>query len=335
LIARQMRGSRLALNRWIGTEIGDQPTSDNQAYRILADAVTKFNQFIYVFGWFHHPEDTLTDVFVVDDQCLSYVVETGMPHAGVANLGTNLGFRIQIMRRTEQIDDDLHLVFMTKGRRWKKVRIVDLCRERTAHYSYYAFERRFLDAVNAQPDAKVLDIGGRDRSGLDRSRSFTSAAVTVLDILPGDNVDIVGDAHAMGSLLPPASFDAIYSISVFEHLLMPWAVAVQMNQVLKPGGVAFIATHQAIGMHDIPWDFWRFSDTAWDGIFNHHTGFEIIERKLDCEQFIIPFVWSPAKQDADRSAGFEVSAVWVRKTGEPRVSWNVTVADITKTLYPE
>jgi SAM-dependent methyltransferase len=333
-VARKIRSAQLRARYLLGTEIPDAEIGTLQGYRFLADAAAKFHGFVYLFGWFHHLADELADMFVIDADGASYAVEIGIPHGGVAGLGPNLGFRMQIFRHSETIDEDLHVVFVTRLGRWKRVRVADLCQARMAQYRYFDFERRFIAHTKTLPDARILDVGGRDRSGVDRSLSFEPNAVTVLDVLPSENVDVVGDAHNMAKLLPHGAFDAIYSVSVFEHLLMPWAVALQMNHVLKTGGVAFIATHQTIGMHDAPWDFWRFSDTAWDGIFNKFTGFEIVERMLDCEQFVIPFVWSPGKQDAERAAGFEVSAVWVKKTHAPTVSWDVIVADIAATSYP-
>ena len=333
-ISGNIRRAQLRARYLFGTEIPDAEIGNHEGYRFLADASAKFHGLVYLFGWFHHQTDELADMFVIDAKTVSYAVEIGVRHGGVTTLGSNLGFRVQIFRRSETIDDQLTLVFVTRLGRWKRVRFADLCQARMTQYRYFDFERRFIAATRTLPNARILDIGGRDRSGLDRSLSFGSAAVTVLDILPSENVDVVGDAHNMANLLPHDSFDAIYSVSVFEHLLMPWAVALQMNRVLKQGGIAFIATHQTIGMHDAPWDFWRFSDTAWDGIFNKFTGFEIVERILDCEQFVIPFVWSPGKQDAERAAGFEVSAVWVKKTHEPTVSWDVIVSDVAATSYP-
>jgi len=300
----------------------------------MVDAAAKFHGSVYVFGWFYHHDDALADIFVIDRHGASYVVQTGMPHGGVSSLGENLGFSIQIARAVETIDETLQLVFVTRNGRWRVVSLPDLCQARMAQAQYPAFERRFMEQVGRIPNARVLDIGGRSRSGLDRSRMFGGASVTVLDILPGENVDVVGDAHAMASILPNESFDALYSVSVFEHLMMPWAVALQMNRVLKPRGIAYIATHQTLGMHDLPWDFWRFSDTAWDAIFNRYTGFEIVDRQLDYAQFVIPFIWSPGKQDAEHSAGYEVSAVLVRKTSEPTVAWDVVAADLTATSYP-
>jgi 2-polyprenyl-3-methyl-5-hydroxy-6-metoxy-1,4-benzoquinol methylase len=193
--------------------------------------------------------------------------------------------------------------------------------------------RRFIDSIDAMPNARVLDIGGRARSRLDRSQAFARADVMVLDIHPGENVDIVADAHDM-SALPAESFDGVYSVSVFEHLMMPWAVIPQLNRILKPGGVAMISTHQTIGMHDMPWDFWRFSDTAWDALFNPRTGFEIVERILEAEQFIIPFIYRPIKAWAERAAGYEGTAVLARKTGPCTMEWPLTPADINASMYP-
>jgi Methyltransferase domain len=138
----------------------------------------------------------------------------------------------------------------------------------------------------------------------------------------------------MASLFPPESFDGIYSLSVFEHLLMPWAVAVQMNRILKPGGLGYVFTHQTLGIHDAPWDFWRFSDMSWEALFNAHTGFEILDRAMDRAHFVLPFIWRPDKAEAEHSAGFEGSAVLVRKTGPCRLSWPMTPVDVTTTMYP-
>jgi SAM-dependent methyltransferase len=156
----------------------------------------------------------------------------------------------------------------------------------------------------------------------------------VLDIIPGENVDVVGDAHNLSSYFEADSFDYIVSTSVFEHLSMPWKVALEMNKVLKPGGKAMIQTHQSIGMHDLPWDFFRFSDSAWDGIFNKKSGFKIIERVLDHENFILPFIIRPDQIDAEYSAGFEVSLVVVEKISNTLLEWNVNQVDILETNYP-
>jgi hypothetical protein len=259
----------------------------------------------------------------------------GEPHWGVsAAFGPDKGFSLQVLRPEEGFNEDADLAFTTAAGWTTWVRLADLCVERMAHYATQPLAHRFIAAMDEQPGARVLDIGGRARSRIDRSAMFSTAECVVLDILAGENVDVVGDAHEMGGLFPPEHFDGVYSVSVFEHLLMPWAVVPQMNMVLKTGGLALVFTHQTLGMHDAPWDFWRFSDTSWDGLFNARTGFEIIDRALDREQYVLPFIWHAGKAFAERAAGFEGSAVLVRKTGPCSLSWPVTPADITNTMYP-
>ena len=195
---------------------------------------------------------------------------------------------------------------------------------------------RFLDELKKIPRCKLLELGGRSRSGVDTTKSlYKSFSTTVVDICPGDNVDYVGDAHELSSILEASTFDAITSISVFEHLAMPWKVVLSMNHVLRPGGLAYIQSHQTVGMHDIQWDFWRFSDSAWEALFNKKTGFEIIETAMSYPQFIIPHHYWPSAVDAEKTAGFLASAVLVRKISEcNELDWPISIKDITETQYP-
>jgi hypothetical protein len=182
---------------------------------------------------------------------------------------------------------------------------------------------------------RLLDIGGRARSGVQRSEQYPQCDVTTFDIVPDAGVDVVGDAHEMSRIFPPASFDFATSVSVFEHLVMPWKVAVEMNRVLKPGGMAFIFTHQTIGMHDMPWDFFRFSDASWAGLFNRHTGFEVVQTNMSQFMHVIPSAWSERFRGSERSGGYNASGVIVRKVSDARVAWEVPVPDILQTAYPQ
>lgn len=301
-------------------------------YVFMVDVTAKFYNSIRVAGWFWHEQDRLTTVALANCPTLAVVTETAIPHPGVAALGTDLGFALQILQPREGFPDDARLEFTTEAGWTGSVRLLDLCDERAVNATGM-MSTRFVASVNAA-GGRLLDIGGRNRSTKDSSAIYTGVTREVLDILPGDNVTTVGDAHDMARLFPPDHFDAIFSVSVFEHLMMPWAVIPQMNRVLKTGGQALIATHQTLGMHDAPWDFWRFSDTAWDALFNAHTGFEIIERGMNTEQFILPFIYRPEKFNAERAAGFELSAVLVRKIGPCAMSWPLTPADINASMYP-
>ena len=60
---------------------------------------------------------------------------------------------------------------------------------------------------------------------------------TGIDIVAGENVDVVGDAHQLSEYFDEDCFDAVFSISTFEHLAMPWKAAIEINRVMKTGGV--------------------------------------------------------------------------------------------------
>jgi hypothetical protein len=84
----------------------------------------------------------------------------------------------------------------------------------------------------------------------------------------------------------------------------------------------------------LPWDYYRFSDSAWRGIFNKYTGFEIIDSELNDLMHIIPFCYSSRYRDAEKSAGFESSTVLIKKISEPSVDWNVDAHKIVLDQYP-
>ncbi|MCW3475791.1 class I SAM-dependent methyltransferase [Limobrevibacterium gyesilva] len=228
---------------------------------------------------------------------------------------------------------------LTLGSRMVQTPVTELLRLAAAehmHSLFPAFKQHIAGwiAVHGSARPTLLDIGGRARSQVQRSEHYPECDVTTFDIVPAPGVDVVGDAHALSRHFPPERFDFAQSISVFEHLAMPWKVAVEMNRVLKPGGMALIFSHQTIGMHDVPWDFFRFSDESWNGLFNRRTGFEIVRTDLSSLMHIIPRAWSEHYRQAENTGGYEASAVIVRKIGAATVDWDVQVPEILQTAYP-
>jgi hypothetical protein len=116
---------------------------------------------------------------------------------------------------------------------------------------------------------------------------------------------------------------------------MPWKVALELNKVLREGGVAYFQTHQTVGMHDLPCDFWRFSDTSWHALFNEFTGFRVEESFLGDAMVPVPYIYHDHWIGYERSAGFYTSAVLVEKTGCCTLSWDLDVARAIQGVYPE
>lgn len=202
---------------------------------------------------------------------------------------------------------------------------------------YHQIFHRFIAAVNAADDATLVELGSRDVSGHVRTDRFTNYPQYIgFDVLAGPNVDIVGDAHQLSKHFAPNSVDFMFSISVFEHLMMPWKVALEMNKVLKVGGEAFISTHPTWSPHELPWDFFRFLQNSAQSLFNEYTGFEIVEVSEGLPCRIISLVDdAPTRGLKHQEANLGI-AMRVRKTREisDLVRWDVDVEQLTQTMYP-
>jgi SAM-dependent methyltransferase len=308
--------------------------------RFMVSQYSKFFSFLYIEGWFYSPNERLTN-FSIDNCEFSHIkTAIGFDHGGVyKSFGPGLGFRAEIF--FDQLPEnyfDINLIFETNLGKKIIVTSQELINDNLTRSSTTLLTNNFMDQltkiVYSGTRPKVLDIGGRARSGLDRSKLFPGCDVTVLDLIAGENVNVVGDAHLLSKYFPENHFDAVYSVSVFEHLLMPWKVVLEINKILKPNGIGFIFTHQTIGLHDLPWDYFRFSENSWDGLFNLKTGFAITEVASSFPTFIIPFMLKPSKIYAEKSSGYEGSAVTFRKISDTKLVWDVFLSEIIDTNYP-
>ena len=124
-----------------------------------------------------------------------------------------------------------------------------------------------------------MEIGSREVTSLSTARKeFSNAEYIGFDFYSGENVDVVGDAHALSSyFLGEEKFDIIYSSACFEHFAMPWIVTTEIAKLLKIGGIVFIETHFSYSSHERPWHFFQFSDMALRTLFSPALGFECIE----------------------------------------------------------
>lgn len=84
----------------------------------------------------------------------------------------------------------------------------------------------------------VLDIGGRDVNGTVRALFPEAETYTVIDAMPGDNVDIVADASVW---TPQWVYDVVVCCEVFEHTPVWREICTTAYLALTPGGT-FITT---------------------------------------------------------------------------------------------
>lgn len=106
----------------------------------------------------------------------------------------------------------------------------------------------------------VLDLGGRDINGSVRPLFPNATDYTVVDILPGEGVDIVADA----STWDPGErrWDVVVCCETFEHTAGWPGICRTAYTACRPGGM-FIVTTAAPG---------RQPHSAIDGQFRLHPG---------------------------------------------------------------
>ena len=139
--------------------------------------------------------------------------------------------------------------------------------------------QKYLYGIGNKPGMRILEIGSREVTGKSSARKeFSDAKYIGFDFYPGDNVDVVGDAHKLSSYFAgEEKFDLIYTSACFEHFAMPWIVATEISKLLKVGGIVFVETHFSYSSHERPWHFFQFSDMALKTLFSKALGFECLE----------------------------------------------------------
>lgn len=193
----------------------------------------------------------------------------------------------------------------------------------------------FLNEMAKRDGGTLIEIGARARSGVSRKALVPPRFKYVgVDILQGDNVDLLADAHQLSNYFLPESIDGIFCFSLFEHLLMPWKVAIEMNKVMKTGALGAIVTHQSWPVHDAPCDYWRFSAYAWKGLFNRDTGFEVLSAQQSDPAYLVPNIAFPDRSISYAPNCYLQSGVLIRKIAATRLEWDVA-SDILETdHYP-
>jgi SAM-dependent methyltransferase len=203
---------------------------------------------------------------------------------------------------------------------------------------YHQVFRRFTELGRGFEAPAVLEVGSRNVSGITRRDVFTHCSKYVgFDIHPGEGVDVVGDCHRLSRYLPAEEFDLVYTVSVFEHLMFPWKVVLELNKVMKSGGCIFVSTHPAWPTHELPWDFFRYMAGGFGALFNEFTGFELVEvsEGLPCRAYALVND-APARAVSRNVINLGVAAI-ARKTGSYRddlLRWDIDAADVSDSMYP-
>lgn len=121
---------------------------------------------------------------------------------------------------------------------------------------------------------KVLDVGSLDVNGCLKPL-FVDCEYTGVDILEGENVDII--ANAQNIPFDNDTFDCVTCVEMFEHDSAFWVSILEIKRVLKSNGWLILCA-SGIGMHkhNEP-DYWRFTKEAFEILLDDLEQVETVE----------------------------------------------------------
>jgi len=121
-----------------------------------------------------------------------------------------------------------------------------------------AFRAHYLSEREKQ-QLLILDLGSQDINGTYRPL-FENPLWTYIgvDLTAGRNVDVVLSDPYDWSEIPRAHADLVISGQAFEHIEWFWLTMLQIDRVLKPGGLCCLICPAAGPEHRYPVDCWRF-----------------------------------------------------------------------------
>jgi ubiquinone/menaquinone biosynthesis C-methylase UbiE len=123
--------------------------------------------------------------------------------------------------------------------------------------------KEFIEDINKsiKENQLVFDAGAGDghwRKNLNQNIKYISMDLGVGDAkVDYSHLDIKGDLRNIP--LENESVDVIINIQVLEHVPEPWKVLAEFSRILKPGGKLFLSCPQSVEMHQVPYDFYRYT----------------------------------------------------------------------------
>jgi len=121
----------------------------------------------------------------------------------------------------------------------------------------------------------ILNIGAGGVIA-ERLREAGVAARSV-DVDAARAPDLVADVEDL-AMLADASIDAVVMMEVLEHVRRPDRAVGELRRVLKPGGIVIGSTPFLLGIHDQPYDYYRYTLHGLNWLFREFTALTVRER---------------------------------------------------------
>ncbi|MEA2013056.1 MAG: methyltransferase domain-containing protein [Verrucomicrobiota bacterium] len=89
--------------------------------------------------------------------------------------------------------------------------------------------------------------------------------------------DIVADICKM-NMIPDSSIQVIFLLEVLEHVKQPQKALKEMHRILEDDGIIIASTPFILGIHDAPYDYYRYTKYGIQYLFRNFEELEIKER---------------------------------------------------------
>lgn len=144
------------------------------------------------------------------------------------------------------------------------------------------FRNRFLKG-RENDVLEIYDIGSQDVNGSYKPIfSAPSWNYKGVDMTSGANVDIVLSNPYRWTELPSKSADIVVSGQTFEHITNIWAAILEVDRILKPGGLCCIVAPSSGPEHRYPVDCWRIYPDGF-AFLAELAGLDLIETQTQWE----------------------------------------------------
>lgn len=128
----------------------------------------------------------------------------------------------------------------------------------TDNVSAHEYDHVAMEVIARHAGGLVLDCG----AGL---RHTDYAHVVNYEIVPYDSTDVLGVAEQLP--FADATFDAVLSLNVLEHVKDPFQAAREIMRVLKPGGELFAVAPFLQPLHGYPHHYYNMTAQGLEALF--------------------------------------------------------------------
>lgn len=134
------------------------------------------------------------------------------------------------------------------------------------------------------PKQNIVSIG----AGGDVKRILTKHGLTFkeIDVDTARRPDFVCSAEQM-DIFENNSVDVFFCMEVLEHVKKPWNAIMEMERVLKPGGIIIGSTPFIFPIHEEPFDFYRYTKYGLLNLFENFEKIKLVERNSYLESVYV------------------------------------------------